>query len=311
MKQSKFHIAIVALSLLVQFGHQNLTAQQTPTFGEYNFNPYLINGAYAGLAPSTEVTLNNSGFFNNIEGSPRSFALSVHSPFNRGKVGLGAGFIRDVIGVTTSTSAFATYSYKIFFDTKNDRPYWQIYTPNSLSFSISPGVQQFQDNLLDLGIMGDPNFAANVDATLPTVGVGILLNLANFYVGLSAPNILGDALASNDENLDLQSPFYGYFGYRFFSNQFEEIMIKPSVLLKRETGAPLQIDTNISFSYKNKFELGSGYRSNSSINLLAGVYLLKNIRAVYNYNMAFNDSPLGNTHGIVLSYLFGEGYARD
>ncbi|CAN0604832.1 unnamed protein product, partial [Ectocarpus sp. 12 AP-2014] len=38
--------------------------------------------------------------------------------------------------------------------------------------------------------MGDPNFAANIDATIPTVGVGILLNLANFYVGLSAPNIL-------------------------------------------------------------------------------------------------------------------------
>ncbi len=311
MKQISTYIAFIALNLLVQFGHQNLNAQQTPTFGEYNYNPYLINTAYAGLASSTEVTLNNSGFFNNIEGSPRSFALSIHSPFNRGKVGLGAGFIRDEIGVTTSTSAFATYSYKIFFDTKSNRPYWQIYTPNSLSFSISPGVQQYQDNLLELGIMNDPNFAANIDATIPTVGVGILLNLANFYLGLSSPNILGDALASNDENLDLSNPFYGYLGYRFFSNQFEEIMIKPSVLLKQENGAPLQIDTNISFSYKNKFELGAGYRSNSSINLLAGVYLLKNIRAIYSYNLTFNDSPLGNTHGIIVSYLFGDGYSRD
>lgn len=311
MKHNLTLIAFIALNLLVQIGNHTLTAQQTPTFAEYNYNPYLINSAYAGLAASTEVTLSNSGFFNDVEGSPRSFAVSIHSPFNRGKVGLGAGFIRDEIGVTTSTSAFATYSYKIFFDTKNDRPYWQIYTPNSLSFSISPGVQQYQDNLLELGIMNDPNFAANIDATIPTVGVGILLNLANFYVGLSSTNIIGDALASNDQNLDLQSPLYGYLGYRFFSNRFEEIMIKPSVLLKQESGAPIQIDTNISFSYKNKFELGTGYRSNSSINLLAGVYLLKNVRALYNYNLTFNDSPLGNTHGIMISYLFGDGYSVD
>lgn len=92
---------------------------------------------------------------------------------------------------------------------------------------------------------------------------------------------------------------------------FEEIMIKPSLLFKREAGAPVQIDTNISFSYKNRFELGAGYRSNSSINLLAGIYLLKNIRALYHYNVTFNDSPLGNTHGIVINYLFGDGYARD
>ncbi|MFS4417589.1 type IX secretion system membrane protein PorP/SprF [Maribacter sp. 2307ULW6-5] len=311
MKRTRPSIALWALGLLALFARPDLYAQQTPTFGEYNFNPYLINPAYAGMAGAAEISLNNSGFFNNIEGSPRSFALSAHSPFNRGRVGLGAGFVRDEIGVTTNTSAFATYSYKIFFDTKNNRPYWQIYTPNALSFSISPGVQQFQDNLLELGIVGDPNFAANINATIPTVGVGILLNLAHFYVGLSTPNVLGDALARNDLELDLNSPFYAYMGYRFFSNRFQEIMIKPSILLKRERGAPLQIDTNISFSYKNRFELGTGYRTNSSINLLAGVYLFKNIRAVYNYNLTFNDSPLGNTHGIVISYLFGQGYARD
>ncbi|WP_281541388.1 PorP/SprF family type IX secretion system membrane protein [Maribacter aestuarii] len=302
-------IAFTALILLVSI--YSLRAQQTPTFAEYNYNPYLVNSAFAGLAPSTEVSLSNSGFFNQFEGSPRSFALSLHSPFNRGKIGLGAGLVRDEIGVTTSTSAFATYSYKIFFDTKSNRPYWQIYTPNSLSFSISPGVQQYQDQLLELGIMNDPNFAQNIDATIPTLGVGILLNLANFYVGLSSPNILGDALASNDENLDLQSPYYGYLGYRFFSNQFEELMIKPNLLLKYENGAPLQVDVNVAVSYKNKFEVGTGYRTNSSINLLAGIYLFDHVRAIYNYNLAFNDSPLGNTHGIIINYLFGEGYARN
>ncbi|UWX54616.1 PorP/SprF family type IX secretion system membrane protein [Maribacter litopenaei] len=310
MNKPIYYFALLAISFMLQLSENRLYAQQTPLFAEYNYNPYLINTAYAGLAPSTEVSLGNSGFFNQMEGSPRNFSLSLHTPLNRGKVGLGAGFIRDEIGVTTSTNAFATYSYKIFFDTKKNRPYWQVYTPNSLSFAITGGIQQYQDNLLELGITNDPNFAQNINASIPTIGLGILLNPADIHVGFSAPNILGDTLAS-DDNLDLSNAYYGYLGYRFYSNIFEEIMIKPNITVKYENGAPLQVDFNIAMSYKNRFELGTGYRTNSSINLLAGIYIFKNIRAIYNYNLAFNNNPLGNTHGIIVSYLFGEGYHRD
>ena len=62
-------------------------------------------------------------------------------------------------------------------------------------------------------------------------------------------------------------------------------------------------------SFKNKFERGTGYRTSNSINFLAGVYLFDNVRAIYNYNLASGDSPLGNTHGFILSYQFGDGYA--
>jgi len=302
------NIALITLALLTL--SNEMAAQQTPTFSEYNYNPYLVNSAFAGLAPSAEIGISNTGTFNQFEGSPKSFALSFHTPLNRGKIGLGAGLIRDEVGVTTSTSAFVTYSYKIFFDTKKNRPYWQIYTPNSLSFSISPGVQQYQENLLELGIMDDPNFAMNINATIPTIGLGFLLNLADVYVGFSTPNVIGDMLVS-DDNVDINVPYYGYLGYRFFSNKFEELMIKPNLLLKYENGAPFQADMNIAVSFRNRFELGTGYRTNSSINLLAGVYLFKNIRAIYSYNVATNDSPLGNTHGIIATYRFGEGFSRD
>ena len=283
MQNFKKNIAIIAF-VLVALTNTSM-AQQTPTFSEYNYNPYLVNSAFAGLAPSAEIGISNTGTFNQFEGSPKSFALSFHTPLNRGKIGLGAGLIRDEVGVTTSTSAFATYSYKIFFDTKSNRPYWQIYTPNSLSFSISPGVQQYQENLLELGIMDDPNFAMNINATIPTIGLGFLLNLADVYVGVSTPNIIGDMLVTED-NVEINVPYYGYLGYRFFSNKFEELMVKPNLLLKYENGAPFQVDMNIAVSYRNRFELGTGYRTNSSINLLAGVYLFKNIRAIYSYNVA-------------------------
>ncbi len=302
--------ALVAIVFILLIKSATLFSQQTPTFSEYNYNPFIINSAYAGLTQNTEIAISNSGYFNEFDGSPRSFTLSGQGQINRGKVGLGAGIIRDQIGVTTSTSFFGAYSYKIFFDFESNRPYWQHYYPGVLSFGITAGIQQFQDNLLELGIMDDPNFSQNINATIPTVGLGFLFNHASFYVGASVPNVLGEALAS-DDNLNLSNPIYGYFGYRFFNNIFEDIMIKPNVLLKYENGAPLQADINLATSFKNKFEIGTGYRTSSSINFLVGTYLFDSVRFIYNYNMAFNDSPLNNTHGFVLSYQFNEGYAID
>lgn len=306
MKTKKKIDTLVLGIILSLLSFNSSFGQQTASYPEYNFNPFIINSAYAGLLPNSEATASNTGF-SSIEGSPTNFSLSLHSPLNEGKVGLGAAIIRDKIGVTTSTRAFAAYSYKIFFDFKDDRPYWQIYQPGVLSFGITAGVNQFQDNLLELGIQDDPNFSENINATIPTIGVGFLFNHARFFAGASAPNILGDKLAARDD-LDLSNPVYGYFGYRFYTTIFEKMMIKPNVLLKYEDGAPLQIDMNLSASFQNRFEIGAGYRTTSSINMLAGIYLINNFRLIYNYNMAVKDSPLGNTHGVILSYRFGQGY---
>ncbi len=303
--QTKPILPVLLLSFLLLA--MNANGQQTAAFPEYNYNPFLINSAYAGMLPDAEISIGNSGFFNQIEGSPKNFSLSLHTPLSDGKIGVGAGIIRDQIGVTTNTNVFAAYSYKIFFDFKDDRPYWQIYQPGVLSFGITAGIQQFQDNLLELGIVDDPNFSENITATVPSIGVGFLFNHSRFYTGVSVPNILGDQLANRDD-LRLSNPIYGYFGYRFFTNRYQEIMVKPNVLLKYEKGAPFQADINVAFSYKNKFELGAGFRTSSSANLLAGIYLFDSIRLIYHYNIALKQNPLGNTHGFLLSYRFGEGF---
>lgn len=298
------------LTLLSIFILNSVFAQQTPTFAEYNYNPFLINPAYAGLTPHTELSVSNAGFFNALNGSPRTFSAAGHGSISEDKMGLGAGIIRDEIGVTSSTSFYAAYSYKIFFDFDGNRPYWQNYEANVLSFGITAGLQQFQDNLTQLGIINDEVFAQDINANIPTVGLGFLLNLNAFYVGVSSPNVIGDALVS-DKSFNISNTYYGYMGYRFYSNRFKDLIIKPNVLLRHENGAPLQIDTNIAVSFRNKFELGAGYRTSNSYNILAGIYLFNNFRAIYNYNIATNNSPLGNTHGFILSYQMDNGYSVD
>ncbi|XLS27425.1 PorP/SprF family type IX secretion system membrane protein [Flavobacteriaceae bacterium M23B6Z8] len=302
---NRYHFFLfMLLSMLVN----TIYSQQTPVFSEYNFNPFLINAAYAGAYENAEFTLANNGFINQFEGSPQTLSATGHAAFNEGKMGLGGGFISDKLGVTTTTQLFAAYSYKIFFDFQSNRPQWQLYNPGVLSFGITGGFIQYENNLLNLGIQGDPNFAQNLQTTVPAIGVGFMFNKGPLFAGISTPNILGDQFASNDE-LNITTPYYGYLGYYFFLNRFQDIVFKPNVLVKYESGAPWQADFNMSVSLIDKIEVGAGYRTNSSINFLAGLYLFENFRLVYSYNQSSQDNPLGNTHGIILSIRLGNGFS--
>ncbi|TMM58211.1 type IX secretion system membrane protein PorP/SprF [Maribacter algarum] len=284
-------------------------AQQTPVFSEYNYNPFLINSAHAGALQNAEISLTHSGLFSTIDGSPKSSNVSFRTPLANKQMGLGGGFIHDEIGVTTTTSTFAAYSYRIPLNL-DDEPYWKVQEPTGISFGLTIGFQKYQENLLGLGLGTDPLLSQNINATLPMVGAGIVLNYAKFYIGLSTPNLLGDRFASED-NLDLQSPYYAYIGYRFYFSRFENVLLKPNVLLKYENGAPIQADLNLSFTMNSKLEFGLGYRTNSSLNILAGVYLFESLRIIYSYNVASKNLSFGNTHGIVLSYRFNRGYSRN
>ncbi|MGS0523816.1 PorP/SprF family type IX secretion system membrane protein [Zobellia nedashkovskayae] len=283
-------------------------AQQTPVFSEYNYNPFIINSAHAGALQSAEVSMAHSGYLNAVDGNPKSSTFSFRTPLKNRAMGLGGGFIHDEIGVTTSTSAYAAYSYRIPLNF-NDDPYWKVQEPEGISFGITFGMQKYQENLLSLGLGTDPLLAQNINATLPIVGAGVLLNYSKFYLALSTPNLLGDAFAS-DDNIDIQNPYYGYMGYRFFFNKFENLLLKPNALIKYEKGVPLQADLNVSLTVNAKFELGLGYRTNSSINVLAGLYLFESLRIIYSYNIASQNLTFGNTHGIALSYRFNNGYSR-
>jgi type IX secretion system PorP/SprF family membrane protein len=222
---------------------------------------------------------------------------------------MGLGFSNDQVGVTTTTNLFGAFAYKIVFDHNYNRARWWSYNPNILSFGITVGAMFYNEDLLSLGIQNDPNFAENINTVIPTLGIGILYNRERIYLGFSAPNLLKNSLSSED-NINLESPYYGYFGYRFFATRFENVLMTPSILLKYVSGAPMQADINTTGNYKNKIEIGAGYRTNASINFLVGFYAYNHLRVLYNYNQALRDTPVNNTHGIVLSYRFGEGFGR-
>ncbi|GGG95491.1 membrane protein [Parapedobacter pyrenivorans] len=299
----KFGTYPIFLAIVVLWIPRFSSGQQTPLFAAYHYDPFLINPAYSGMAKGSVISFNHNRYTRYIEGTPSSSALSFHTPLANDKMGVGATILDDRIGVASATTATLAYSYKIYFDHQQNRPYWAVYDQNVFSFGMTAGVQRLHENLLELGVEGDPEFANNLSETIPVIGAGVLYNRVGFYLGLSIPNLLGNRFASRD-NLNLSTPIYGYFGYRFFTDLYKENMITPSLLVKYEKGAPVQIDANVSAALKNRFEIGAGYRTNSSVNFLLGFYPVEQLRLVYQYSVGFNHPVLGNNHGFALSYAF-------
>ena len=284
--------------------------QQTPSFTEYNYNPFIVNSAYTGVVDDIEITLSNIGFGNrNFKGAPSSLAITLNTPLLNEKMGLGVGILRDRIGVTTATQFFASYSYKIFFN-DNKYPYWKLYNRSFFSFGLNAGLLDYNQDLLSLNIDNDPNFSQNIDSSLPTIGIGALFGQGNFFAGISAPNVLGRSFF-NPDNLKISNPIYIYTGYQIATNSFAEYIVKPSFLFKYEQGAPFQIDFNLSLKIKDMLEVGAGYRTSSAFSALVGLYVSKNLRILYNFSQGFKNVPLGSTHGIILSYKIGKGYKQN
>jgi len=283
----------------------NLHAQQTPLFSDYNYNTVIINPAHAGLHEDSEIAFTNRGLVDAFDGTPKYLSLSVSIP--KDYSGFGGGILRDEIGVTTSTHFFASYAYKIFFSQDTNVPRWHNGNPHVISFGISAGILQYGEDLVDLNITNDINFAQNINASIPTIGAGFLYNERNFYVGLAAPNIVGDLLSS-EKNIELVVPYYAYAGYKLYMGSQQEFLLKPNALVIVSEGSPTQVDMNLFLNYKSKLEAGIGYRTNSLVNMLVGFYLFNNVRINYTYNVALNNSPLGSSQGFSLSYRAGNGY---
>ena len=299
MKNTILIITILSTGLL-----HSILGQQTPIFANYNYNSIAFNPAHAGFYPDTDITITNRGYLNKIEGSPKNIGLTINLPTGFKNTGYGGGISSERVGVTNITNLFGAYSYKIFFN--SDHNTWWDYNPHVLSFGITGGAMVYNENLLDLNIQNDPNFASNINTIIPTIGAGVFYNREHIYVGFSIPNLLGGSLSSND-NINIKSTYYLLAGYRFFATRFKEVMITPSTLIKYASGAPVQVDFNTKVNYKNKYEFGIGYRTNSSVNILAGFHLSNNFRILYNYNKAFNNSIM-DTHGIVLNFRLRNGF---
>ncbi|MFD0748518.1 type IX secretion system membrane protein PorP/SprF [Mucilaginibacter calamicampi] len=310
-------------------------AQQLPQFTQYVFNNYLLNPAVTGIENYTDVKLGHRNQWVGLEGAPVTSYLSVNAPLGRNFIqgdatgfaaqnginpssrlftqnyqaaephhGIGAMVMTDKAGPITQTNVNVTYAYHLGLTSRMN-----------LSVGVMAGMNRMTLNTQDITLT-DPNDpaitnGANNSQWKPDIGAGVWLYSSNYFVGLSARQLLPQNYyfgTSRTTGSPTVPHFYLTAGVKLFMT--DEITFMPSVLVKRTSPVPLTYDVNGKFNFQDKFWLGASYRHKDAVAVLAGFNLSSLINVGYSYDIttsALNTVSRG-THEIVLGLMLNNSY---
>jgi len=250
----------------------NSQAQQDAQYTQYMYNTMSVNPAYAGSRGQFSMAALYRSQWMGLDGAPETFTLNLHSPIRESRVGYGVSVVHDNIGdgVVQETYLDAVVSYTV-----------NVSRDARLSFGLKAG-----GNMLSLDFSGLRNFDAepvpteNIDNRFsPNFGLGVYYHTDRFYAGLSAPNLLQSEYFDNNQQdaneVEFLSTerinFYMITGYVFDLSY--NLKLKPALLTKVVSGAPLQLDLSATFLFNEKFSFGAAYRWDASISGLMGFQL--------------------------------------
>jgi type IX secretion system PorP/SprF family membrane protein len=272
-------IAILLLSTRALYAQQD--AQQS----QYMFNGIYINPAYAGY----KENLNFHSYFRSqwtgIEGAPKSMSLAVDAIANNGNVGLALQISNDRLGAQTNLSAYANYAYRLRMNNEGT---------SRLAFGLGIGAMQ-------LGINGallnpndpEPNLVTGMQSTIvPDGRIGVFYSDDKYYAGLSADNLISQFINVRNRGYIAQpKPHYYLTGGALFPLS-EDVLIKPSILLKDDAGGPTSLDLNAFIMFGQRFWVGGSYRT--GVKLYQKSYLQTDLSNLNSFVAAMELFPLEN-----------------
>ena len=322
---------VVAFGFLLNFAG---FAQQRPQYTQYIFNNYLLNPAISGIenyidlkagyrtqwtgldgAPVTNYISVNAPLGKNfLSGDANSFGGQENNPMSRSYLqnymaaephhGIGMHAVLDRAGPISRVDVNATYAYHLGLSEKLN-----------IALGVAVGISKVSLDYSKITLENnqDPAIVATeTDRLKPDLGAGLWIYGPQYFVGLSAQQLLGQTLNFTNNSQYTQGKAVPHFfltaGYKIFLA--DDIAAVPSVMIKRVSPAPNSYDANLKLAFRDKFWLGGSYRHNDSFLALAGF----NVSYLFNlsYSYDFTTSDLGNvssgTHEIVLGLLLNNRY---
>lgn len=292
----------------------NSNAQQDVQFTQYQYNLSVINPAYA---TAEQDILNIGGLFRSqwvgIEGAPTTGTFFAHKPINE-RIEIGVSFVNDNIGdVVDENNVFADFAYIVPTGLEG-----------KLSLGLKAGATFFNSDFTGFNLQsGDTStdiaFNENINRVFPNLGVGAFYFTDNYYVGLSAPNLLTTRHLESENGIrstgvqDIH--FFLTGGYVFDINQ--KIKLKPAFLARGVRGAPIALDLTANVLINEKLEAGLAYRFGDAVSGLVNFRITPTLRIGYAYDYTTSNLSRFNSgsHEVFLLFdldVFGlkKGYDR-
>lgn len=281
------------------------SAQQLPQYTQYMLNELAINPAVSGKDDYADVRSNNRYQWMGITDAPRTYLLTVHAPFKKKHMGMGAHIYSDITGPTRRVGAQLTYAYHL-----------KITEKLKLSLGLSAGIQQWgiDGHKLILHDSGDDNLLVQYQTKIvPDFGAGLYVHNDKFYVGFSAPQIYKSPIklyVNGDNKGTLANHFLLNGAYKIRIN--DDFKVEPSFLAKYAYPAPLELDLGVRAIYKEQIWLGTTYRHHDAVTAMVGFMYKNYLMIAYSYD--FTTSNLRKystgTNEIMLGIRFSRSQAK-
>jgi type IX secretion system PorP/SprF family membrane protein len=269
-------------------------AQQDAQFTQYMYNTINVNPAYAGSRGVLSIFALHRTQWVGLDGAPVTNTVSINTPINGSKLGLGVSLVNDKIGPTNENAISADLSY--FIQTSDT---WK------LSFGMKATANLFDLDVtrLDPVDASDPSLQ-NYSKFSPNIGAGLYLHSDKAYIGFSVPNFL-ETNRYSDNSVKIFKEKINYYliaGYVFDINS--TLKFKPAVLSKMVEGAPLQVDVSANFLFNNKFMVGAAYRWSASLSAMVGFQITEGMYIGYGYDRETTNLKNYNSgsHEVFLRY---------
>lgn len=292
----KPRIILFIIGLLIS---SKVACQQQPMYSQYMFNMLNINPAYAGNREVANINMLYRNQWAGFPGAPKTGSISYDNRKEGSNSGYGIQLYNDQIGIENTTGLQGFYSLKLPFE------------QSTLAIGIGFGVLNYRSNLLSTNpvITGDPSLQTSTNGFLPSASFGLLYSREHWYIGLSTPALLKTKI--NAQNLadvsynGAENHYYLTGGYSF--DVSESIKLKPSVLFKAVSGAPIQADLNMNVWFNNILGVGASCRLSESYLSMLELQITPQFRLGYSYDYNYSKLVTGNrgTHELMLRFELG------
>jgi len=302
MKLGRLGILILLLCL-----GANTKAQQEPLYTQYMFNTVSVNPAYTGTRNALNALFLSRLQWAGLEGAPRTYTFSMHTPIENYKMGIGFSLVKDNIGPVSNTYFNVNYAYRV-----------NLTDDLILSMGIKGGIYSYYAGLKDV-FLGNPDvdqsFYSNISKTMqPNAGIGFYLYNQRFYAGFSIPKLIESSIGDYEYDgtvlNSLKRHYYLMAGYVFDVN--DNLKFKPAFIEKVVQGAPPSTDITAQFVYRGTYWLGATYRVGDAVAFIANIQVNRQLMVGYSYDYSTSSLATYNTgsHEIVISYDF-DGFIKN
>jgi len=274
-------------------------AQQLPHYTQYMFNDFVINPAVAGVHNFYQIRTNHRFQWVGLVDPPMTNSIAFYGPHAKLDMGYGAYIYNDVTGPTSRTGLTGSYAYNI-----------AVTSDIRLSMGISASIMQFRvdGTQLDPKDVSDIAILESVSTSyLPDAGIGLYLYADNFYVGLSAAQLLNNSIKifDNKNGLNRLKTHINLIGaYRL--DLGEQWILEPSVMVKGTAPKELNVDVTAKIEWNRTLWAALSYRYNESVGVLLGYSYDETLFFGYAYDIGISTLRKYNTgtHEIMIGYRF-------